>query len=214
MARVSGASAPAQVIAVDDDGAIRLGGAGHIDYVGVVGTSDDADPDQGDDAPAGPAPATARFADGAPAIDARFGGERAVITALAVERGRVVAGLRSLSSPAAFGRIVVWDAAAGGTPVQFENPPPFDCCGCFPRHRGRAVRCRRSGTSGCTRDHPAVGDRVEATTRDVVGGLVGAVTSLDGDETEVVGTDATGVTYRWRLDLDPTAPRATSSAAD
>ena len=202
-ARIVGASSPASLIAVDDDGSVALGGAGHIDYVRIAEVEPVAGGPAGDSV--APAPASgARFSASAPAIDVRFGGERVAVTALAVSQGRVVAGLRSLSSPAAFGRVVVWDAATGGIPVQFETDhrvvPAVALLGDDAELMAAAGQAEPAG--------PVTIQVWEADTRRQLGrglgGLTGTVTALGGDATTAVATDATGLTYRWGLDLDPT----------
>ena len=98
-AQMSGVTMPAEAIAVDDDGGVVIGGAGHVDYLAVEGDSFRA----------------------IGAVDARFSGERIEIGPIAVSGGTAAVAVRPASSPASFARVLVWDAVARGTPVQFET---------------------------------------------------------------------------------------------
>lgn len=169
-------------IAVDDDGSVALAGNGLVELLTV---------------------ADGGFAPNATAIDARFRGERVVLGPLALSGGRVAAGVRSTSSTGTFARVLVWDAGAGGTPVQFETD-----------HRELAAIALLGGDADLVAaagrndpDGPVVVQVWEADSRRRLGrglgGLSGDVVVLGGDAEAVIGTDRDGRTYRWRLDQDP-----------
>ena len=178
---VGGVTMPADALGVDDDGGVAIGGAGHVDYLAVHGD---------------------RFVPTG-AVDARFRGERVEIGPIAVSTGQVAVAVRPASSPESFARVLVWDAAARGTPVQFDTD-----------HRDLAAIALLGPDAElvAAAGRPAGDDAIVVHVWEVdtrrrlgrgLGGLADDVLALTGDAEQVIGTDSSGRTYRWQLDIDP-----------
>jgi WD40 repeat protein len=177
--RLTGAVVAA--VAVDDEGGVALAREGEVVYHAIV---------------------DGRFRQGE-SVDAGFGEERVEIGPIALHRGRIAAAVRARAVRSEPTRVMVWDAIDRGAAVQFETD-----------HREIAS----VALLGDDAQLLAIAGRPEAQGDVVVqvwesetrrrlgrglGGLTGDVVALGGDETAVVGTDAAGRTFRWRLDLDP-----------
>jgi WD40 repeat protein len=183
-AAIRGNAEPVGAVAVDDNGDVALGGGdGIVEYYRADG---------------------GRFALGV-AINVRLGGEAVEVTSLALRNGTIAAGIRPLGGRGAVARVLVWDAAGGGTPVQFDTD-----------HRDVAA----VGLLGETADLVVVAgvdDTRSSATLQVweaetrrrlgraLGGLAGDVVMLGGDASAVVGVDSGGRAFTWSLDTDPTA---------
>ena len=183
--RLDAAIEPITVLAVGDDGGVAVGGGGGI----VARYQRDGD----------------RLGSGT-AIDVRFGGEPVAVTALALGRSRLAAGLGAVEgdgSDAANGRALIWDLEAGGEPIAFDVD------------QRQVVAVALLGEQDALlavagRDEPQGDVTVqvsESTTRRRLGralaGLAGDVTYLGGSDTELVGIDGSGRAYRWAVDRDP-----------
>jgi hypothetical protein len=99
--------------------------------------------------------------------------------------------------------VLVWDATAGGTPVQFETDHRrLVAIALLGDDAGLVAAAGGDGGEG-----PVVVQVWEADSRRRLGrglgGLMGEVVALGGDAEAVVGTDREGRTYRWHLDQDP-----------
>ena len=127
------------------------------------------------------------------------------MTSLALRNGTIAAGIRPIGGRGAVARVLVWDAAGGGTPVQFDTD-----------HRDVAA----VGLLGPSADLVVVAGvddtRASATLQvweaetrrrlgRALGGLAGDVVMLGGDTSAVVGVDSGGRAFAWSLDTDPTA---------
>jgi WD40 repeat protein len=183
-AAIHGNAEPVGAVAVDDNGDVALGGGdGVVEYYRADG---------------------GRFALGV-AINVRLGGEAVEVTSLALRNGTIAAGIRPIGGRGAVARVLVWDAAGGGTPVQFDTD-----------HRDVAA----VGLLGPSADLVVVAGvddtRASATLQvweaetrrrlgRALGGLAGDVVMLGGDTSAVVGVDAGGRAFTWSLDTDPTA---------
>jgi hypothetical protein len=180
-AEVNGVTSPVDAIAVDEDGGVVIGGAGHVDYLAV---------DDDSFRPTG-------------AVEARFPGERIKIGPIAISGGRVAVAVRPTSSPESFARVLVWDAATRGTPVQFETDHrDLTAVALLGEDAALVAAAGLSALDGDVVVHVWESSSRRRLGRGL-GGLVGDVVALAGDSEQVVGTDITGRTYRWRLDLDP-----------
>jgi hypothetical protein len=178
---VRGVTMPADAIAVDDDGGIVIGGAGHVDYLAVEGESFRA----------------------SGAVDARFRGERIEIGPIAASAGRVAVAVRPASNPESFARVLVWDAAARGTPVQFDTDHrDLAAIALLGQDAELVAAAGRSAGADAIVVHVWEADTRRRLGRGL-GGLAGDVLALTGDAEQVIGTDSSGQTYRWRLDADP-----------
>ncbi len=186
-AKVSGAASPAAVVAVDDNGDVALGGSDG--YVVLLPRRDQ------------------KFGTGI-GVDVRQGGEPAVVTAIALRRGVIVAGVElpdhvAPQDEGGLARVLIWDVARSGTPVQFETD-----------HR----HVQAVALLGADADHLVVAGRDEPSdppllqvwetaTRRRLGrtlpGLRGEVVALGGSATKVVAADDEGHAYTWSLDEDP-----------
>lgn len=172
--------AGAEAIAVDDDGAVALGGGGLVGYYGV---------DEG------------RFRPGV-SVDVRFGGELADIGPIALRGGRIAAAVDPRSG-AGRSRVAIWDAAARAIAIQFETDHPDVAAVALLGDDAEMLAVGGRSRPG--------GDVVievwESESRRRLGrglgGLVGDVIALGGDESSLTATDGDGRTFRWRLDRDP-----------
>lgn len=178
-----GASLPADAVAIDNDGAIVLGGQGHVDYHARDGT---------------------RFAPGF-AVDVRFGQEAVEIAALVVRQGRVAAGVRSATAAAQPARVLLWDADAGGAAVQFDTDHhDVAAVAIIGEANDIVVVAGRASDDG---DGDVIVQTWEFDSRRRLGrgygGLRGDVVYLAGDDFSVIGTDSDGRTFGWLLDRDP-----------
>jgi hypothetical protein len=137
------------------------------------------------------------------AIDVRFGGEPVAVTALALGRSRLAAGLDpGREGATTMGRALIWDFAAGGEPIVFE----------VDQRQVVAVSLLGEADSLLVvagRDEPAGAVTVqvsESATRRLLGralsGLRDDVTYLGGTDSEVVGVDGSGQAFRWAVDRD------------
>jgi hypothetical protein len=180
-AQVVGVTAPADAIAVDDDGGVAVGGAGHIDYLAI---------DNDSFRPVG-------------AVDARFPGEQIEFGPIAISGGRVAVAVRPSASPESFARVLVWDARARGTPVQFETDHrDLVAVALLGQDAELVAAAGRSALDGTVVVHVWESDTRRRLGRGL-GGLVGDVLALTGDAEQIIATDSSGRTFRWRLDLDP-----------
>jgi hypothetical protein len=102
-------------------------------------------------------------------------------------------------------RVLVWDARAGGIPVQFDTD-----------HRRIAAVCLLGADAALVAvagvdaaDGPATVQVWESATRRrlgrALGGLDAPVLTLGGDSSQVVGVDGGGRVLAWSLETDPTA---------
>jgi hypothetical protein len=180
--RIRARSAPVEVIAVDEDGDVALGGGS-----GIV----ERYPRAGD-----------RFSPGI-AIDARFGGEAVQVRSLALRAGVLAAGVRPRAGGGAVARALVWDLGGGSTPTQFDlDQLDVPAVALLDPAAQLLVVAGRDASGG-----PVTFQVWEAATRRrlgrALGGLAGEVASLGGDGGSVVAADGTGRAYRWALTRDP-----------
>lgn len=166
-------------IAVDDDGAVALAGGGLVAYRPLV---------------------DGEFVHRAEAVSTGYADELITIPRLAVRDGRVAAVVQTPAGDLA--RVLVWDARRRETPIQFETDHT---------HLGAIALLGDSAELLAVAGRFGDGDTVvqvwETESRRQLGrglgGLGDDVRALVGDATAVVGTDATGRTFRWPLDRDP-----------
>ncbi len=181
-ARIHGETAPATVVAVDDEGNIAFGGGDG--YVGRFERDDTT------------------FRPGT-AIDVKLGTEQVSVTSLAYQHGTIAAGIRP-AAPDAVARVFIWQVDAGETPAQFDTDhaqvPALALLGEDAEHVAVAGRDQPFG--------PITIQIWETASRRRLGhalaGLTGTIVALRGDEEAVTAADGRGAAYRWQLDTDPT----------
>ena len=183
-ATIAGNANPVSAVAVDDDGGVALGGGeGIVEYYRVDGVG---------------------FATGV-AVDVRFGGEAVEVTSLALREGAIAAGIRPTGGRGTVARVLVWDAAGGGTSVQFDTDHRDVAAVGLLGPSAEIVVVAGADTAGGA----ATVEVWEAATRRrlgrALGGLVGDVVMLGGDASGIVGVDAEGRAFTWSLETDPTS---------
>ncbi len=184
-ARLVGTGGPATVLAVDDEGGLAVAGAGVVErYVrdGAVWR-----PGIG--------------------VDVRLGGVAVEVRSLSVRAGVVAAGLGAVPAvgPASgdTGRVLVWDADAAGTPVQFEvDQADVPAVALLGEGAGLLAVGGRDTAAG-----PVTVQVWESATRRRIGrglaGLTGDVVALGDDEIGLLGADSRGRVVRWTLTTAP-----------
>jgi hypothetical protein len=136
-------------------------------------------------------------------IEVSLGGAAFDVRSLSARDGKIAAGLITPSETGDSGRVLVWDAGRGGSPVFFEvdqvDVPAVSVLG---------ERAELVAVAGRDADGGPVTITVwDSASRIRIGrgllGLSGEIGMLSGDVTQVYGTDASGRALRWPLDLDP-----------
>jgi WD40 repeat protein len=168
-------------VAVDDDGSVALGRAsGIVEYFTVEG---------------------GQFQNGT-AVDVRVGGEQVHITALAARGGVVVAGIRFPQSSSTPGRVMIWRLDQQEPTTFATDFSDVAAVAVLDATASAVIVAGRDSTDG-----PVTVQIWETVSRRRVGraftGLEGDVATLIGLETAVEGTDRSGRSFRWHLDLDP-----------
>ena len=181
-AQVDPPASPAEVVAVDDDGTVALGGSdGYVAILSPVG----------------------RDLVGASSVDIRFGGESATVTALALRGGTLAAGIDQPPAPPP-----AWARTRSGSLASSSGMSPTAARPCSSRRTTR--RCKQSACSVRTwatsspRAWDLPGDAPmlqvwETATRRRLGraltGLGADVVTLGGDATRVLASDEGGGVY-------------------
>jgi hypothetical protein len=169
-------------VAVDDGGGVAVGrSAGFVEYY---------------------LPEAGTFRTGT-AIDVRVGGEPAEVTAVAARGGVVVAGMHVGNDATLPGRVVIWRLDRL-EPTSFAvDYLDVAAVGVLDDHAAAVIVAGRDTDSG-----PVTIQLWDTASRRRIGrsltGLSGDVVSLLGSGSAVVGVDASGRAYRWRLESDPT----------
>jgi hypothetical protein len=122
---------------------------------------------------------------------------------VAVRGGILAAGLVAPAGAAENARVLVWDAARSGTPVQFDidrsDVPTIALLGADARLVAVGGRDEAAGAVVVTVWETGSRRRVGRG----LAGLRGDVVALGGSADAVVGADAAGHAVRWSLDADP-----------
>ena len=183
---IAGGVADPRAIAVEEHGAVVVGGSEAFAVYTLVGD---------------------QLATGSGVLTS-FGGEASPVSSAAFSNGRVAVGLLggdgSATGGPARGRVVVWDMLAGTEPVAYDvDERDVVKVALLDEGRTLATVARDSAEGALTVQVWETGNR-RRLGRSLTG-LQGDARTLTGDATAVIASDSTGRVLRWELSADPRA---------